>query len=133
MTARFEAEMEKEKVKQKGIDKHIMNIDDKRISNANNVTNLYQTGKRGIDFGMNFGAGFSRSSDVSVTIGKNEGLTQTFTNYGIKYTLETIEKQIKRLEESSALGMWDFSAYFLSTFLFSQSFLFFADTHNIYI
>lgn len=114
VTARFEAEMEKEKVKQKGIDKHIMNIDDKRISNANNVTNLYQTGKRGIDFGMNFGAGFSRSSDVSVTIGKNEGLTQTFTNYGIKYTLETIEKQIKRLEESSALGMWDFSAYFLS-------------------
>lgn len=47
-------------------------------------------------------------------IGKNEGLTQTFTNYGIKYTLDMIEKQIKRLEESSALGMWDFSAYVIS-------------------
>lgn len=68
----------------------------------------------GMNLGANFGVNFSRSSNVSVTIGKNEGLTQTFTNHGIKYTLDTIEKQIKRLEESSALGMWDFSAYFIS-------------------
>lgn len=68
----------------------------------------------GLNLGVNVGANFSRSSNVSVTIGKNEGLTQTFVNHGIKYTLELIEKQIKRLEESSALGMWDFSAYFLS-------------------
>lgn len=68
----------------------------------------------GMNFGINFGVNFSRSSNVSVAIGKNEGLTQTFTNHGIKYTLDTIEKQIKRLEESSSLGMWDFSAYFVS-------------------
>lgn len=68
----------------------------------------------GFNLGVNVGANFSRSSNVSVTIGKNEGLTQTFVNHSIKYTLELIEKQIKRLEESSALGMWDFSAYFLS-------------------
>lgn len=72
------------------------------------------TQNKGINLGVNFGVNFSRSSNVSVTIGKNEGLTQTFVNHGIKYTLETIEKQIKRLEESSALGMWDFSAYFIS-------------------
>lgn len=72
------------------------------------------TRNTGINLGMNAGVNFSRSSNVSVTIGKNEGLTQTFVNHGIKYTLETIEKQIKRLEESSALGMWDFSAYFIS-------------------
>lgn len=114
VAAKVNAEIEKASVGQKGIDRHLMNINDKTISNSNNVNNLYQTGKRGIDLGVNFGSSFSRSSDVSVTIGKNEGLTQTFTNYGIKYTLETIEKQIKRLEESSALGMWDFSAYFLS-------------------
>lgn len=69
---------------------------------------------KGLNLGMNFGVNFSRSSNVSVTIGKNEGLTQTFTNHAIKYTLDTIEKQIKRLEESSALGMWDFSAYIVS-------------------
>lgn len=114
VTQRVKAEIEKAKVNQKGIEKHLMTINDKITSSSNNVTNLYQSGKRGIDLGVNFGANFSRSSDVSVTIGKNEGLTQNFTNYGIKYTLETIEKQIKRLEESSALGMWDFSAYFLS-------------------
>lgn len=68
----------------------------------------------GVNFGANFGVNFSRASNVSVTIGKNEGLIQTFTNHGIKYTLDIIEKQIKRLEESSALGMWDFSAYFIS-------------------
>lgn len=68
----------------------------------------------GLNLGVNVGVNFSRSSNVSVTIGKNEGLTQSFVNHGIKYTLELIEKQIKRLEESSALGMWDFSAYFLS-------------------
>ena len=114
VTRRVKAEIEKENVRQKGTDNHLMDINDKMTSNSNNVTNLYQTGKRGIDLGVNFGASFSRSSDVSVSIGKNEGLTQTFTNYGIKYTLDMIEKQIKRLEESSALGMWDFSAYFLS-------------------
>lgn len=72
------------------------------------------TQSSGINLGANVGVNFSRSSNVSVTIGKNEGVTQTFVNHGIKYTLETIEKQIKRLEESSALGMWDFSAYFIS-------------------
>lgn len=72
------------------------------------------TQNTGLNLGMNFGANFSRSSNVSVTIGKNEGLTQTFTNHGIQYTLDLVEKQIKRLEESSALGMWDFSAYFIS-------------------
>lgn len=72
------------------------------------------TKSTGLNLGFNFGVNFSRSSNVSVAIGKNEGLTQTFTNYGIKYTLDMIEKQIKRLEESSALGMWDFSAYVIS-------------------
>lgn len=116
--AEIKAEMkgviEKDNVRQKGEDNHSISKEGRIQSNSNNVNNLYQTGKRGIDLGVNFGLNFSRSSDVSVTIGKNEGLTQTFTNYGIKYMLETIEKQIKRLEESSALGMWDFSAYFLS-------------------
>ena len=32
----------------------------------------------------------------------------------LKITLELIEKQIKRVEQSTALGMWDFSAYFMS-------------------
>lgn len=68
----------------------------------------------GVNLGVNFGMNFARSSNVSVTIGKNEGLTQNFVNYNIKYTLDIIEKQIKRLEESAALGMWDFSAYFIS-------------------
>lgn len=82
---------------------------------ADTIGKMYATSQNtGLNLGVNAGANFSRASNVSVTIGKNEGLTQTFVNHGIKYTLELIEKQIKRLEESSALGMWDFSAYFLS-------------------
>ena len=62
----------------------------------------------------NVGANFARSSTVSVTVGKNETLTQQFTNFTIQDTLEVIKKQIKRLDQSAALGMWEFSAYFLS-------------------
>lgn len=65
----------------------------------------------GTNFGANFGVNFSRSSSVTVTLGKNEGITQSFTNYGVKHTLEVIEKQLKRMDESSALGMWEFAAY----------------------
>lgn len=67
-----------------------------------------------MNFGGNFGMNFSRSSNVTAIIGKNEGITQTYTNYNIKHTLDKIEKQMERLEQSSALGLWDFAAYVLS-------------------
>ena len=66
------------------------------------------------NIGMNFGVNFSRSSNVTVLMGKNDALTQNFVNYDVKNTLELIEKQIQRVEQSTALGMWDFSAYFMS-------------------
>lgn len=65
----------------------------------------------GTNIGANFGVNFSRASSVTVTLGKNEGITQSFTNYGVKHTLDMIEKQLKRMDESSALGMWEFAAY----------------------
>lgn len=66
------------------------------------------------NLGINFGANFARSSNVTATVGKNEGIIQNFTNYNVKHTLELLEDQMKRYEESSALGMWDFAAYVLS-------------------
>lgn len=69
---------------------------------------------RGTSLGANFGANFARSSSVTAMIGKNEGITQTFTNFNIKHALELLENQIKRMEQSTALGMWDFAAYVLS-------------------
>lgn len=69
---------------------------------------------QGASFGANFGANFARSSTVTATIGKSEGIVQTFTNYNIKHALELLEMQMKRLEQSTALGMWDFAAYVLS-------------------
>lgn len=66
------------------------------------------------NIGMNFGVNFSRSSNITVLMGKNDALTQNFINHDVKNTLELIEKQIKRVEQSTALGMWDFSAYFMS-------------------
>lgn len=69
---------------------------------------------RGVNFGANFGANFARSSNVTATIGKSEGINQTFTNYNIKHALEILEAQMKRLELSTALGMWDFAAYVMS-------------------
>ena len=69
---------------------------------------------QGVNFGANFGANFARSSNVTATIGKSEGIHQSFTNYNIKHALENLEAQMKRLELSTALGMWDFAAYVLS-------------------
>lgn len=69
---------------------------------------------QGVNFGANFGANFARSSSVTAMIGNSEGITQTFTNYNIKHALELLEIQMKRLEQSTALGMWDFAAYVLS-------------------
>ena len=66
------------------------------------------------DTGANFGANFARSSTVTAMVGKTEGITQSFTNYNIKHALELLESQMKRLEQSTALGMWDFAAYVLS-------------------
>lgn len=80
------------------------------------MNSLSSTGgsSQGTSFGVNFGANFARSSTVTVSIGKDEGITQTFTNYTIKHALELLDEQMKRLDQSSALGMWDFAAYVLS-------------------
>ena len=67
-----------------------------------------------MSFGGNFGMNFARSSNVSATVGKGESITQTYENFNIKHTLEYLEKQMKRLDECTALGMWDFAAYVLS-------------------
>lgn len=69
---------------------------------------------KGTSLGANFGANFARSSNVTVSVGKNEGITQSFTNYNIKHALEVLESQMKRFDQSSALGMWDFAAYVIS-------------------
>ena len=66
------------------------------------------------NLGGNVGASFARSSNVTATIGKGEGITQSFTNHTIKHALELLEQQMARFEQSTALGMWDFAAYVIS-------------------
>lgn len=46
--------------------------------------------------------------------GNDESTSIDVTNYKVKHTLEVIEKQMKRLEEAAALGLWNFSAYVIS-------------------
>lgn len=65
----------------------------------------------GTNIGANFGVNFSRASSVTVQVGKNESLTQSYTNFGVKHTLDVIEKQLERIDASSALGMWEFASY----------------------
>lgn len=64
--------------------------------------------------GGNFGVNFARSSTFTATIGKNEGINQTHVNYSIKHALEILDKQMARLEQGVALGLWDFAAYVVS-------------------
>lgn len=62
----------------------------------------------------NFGLGFARSSTTTVQTGTSDGITRTYTNYGIQYTLDVIKDRLKKLDESAALCMWDFAAYAVS-------------------
>ena len=55
----------------------------------------------------------ARASTVTVQIGENEGITQTI-QYSVKHTLEILEKQLERIDASSALGMWEFASYVIS-------------------
>ena len=76
-------------------------------SKSNTVGKMASTAQNiGHSLGINFGVNFARSSNVSVFLGKNDSLTQTFTNHSVKNTLELIEQQIKRIEASTALGIY---------------------------
>lgn len=46
--------------------------------------------------------------------GTNLGTSVDVTDYKVKHTLDVIEKQMERLEESAALGLWNFAAYIIS-------------------
>lgn len=93
------------------VGKSIANTLGKAVSNTVSATSgIY----KGVNLGANVGANFARASNVTATVGKNEGIVQHFTNYNIKHLLENLEMQMKRFEESTALGMWDFAAYVLS-------------------
>lgn len=93
------------------VGKAVANTLGRAVSNsASRTAGAFQ----GMNFGANFGASFARASNVTATIGKSEGINQTFTNYNIKHALEILEAQMKRLELSTALGMWDFAAYVMS-------------------
>ncbi|WP_033154919.1 helicase HerA domain-containing protein [Pseudobutyrivibrio ruminis] len=69
---------------------------------------------KAVNLGGNIGANFARSSTTTAMLGKNEGITQSFTNYNVEHALELLTEQMKRYEQSTALGMWDFAAYVLS-------------------
>ena len=69
---------------------------------------------RAVNFGSNIGANFARASNVTATVGKNEGITQFFMNHSIQHALTVLDEQMKRFEKGTALGMWDFAAYVLS-------------------
>lgn len=73
-----------------------------------------ETSSVGYNASANFGVNFSRTSNVTAQLGKNEGITQNYTNYGVKHTLDVLDAQLKRLDESSALGMWEFASYVIS-------------------
>ena len=68
----------------------------------------------GVSLGSNIGANFARASNVTATVGKNEGITQSFTNHNISHALKVLEEQMKRFEKGTAMGMWEFAAYVLS-------------------
>lgn len=76
------------------------------VSHSTNVP-LYPLGP---SLGTNIGLGSSTGN----TVGTTSNDTVTITEYGVKHMLDTIEKQVERLETCEALGLWQFSAYVIS-------------------
>lgn len=72
------------------------------------------SGNLGVNFGINFGLAYGKNAGAAELIGKGESSTETSVNYAVKHTLELIERQIKRIEQCEALGMWNFAAYVVS-------------------
>ena len=83
-------------------------------SEGNSASGSFHVGIGGFAATPNFGVSFARSTNTMMQVGANEGITNTYTNFAIKHTLEVIEAQVKRIEESTALGMWEFASYILS-------------------
>ncbi len=68
----------------------------------------------GFNVGANAGLSVDKNEHKDYNAGLAKGDIRTYTNYSIKYALDFIEKQIKRIDECAALGMWEFSAYSVS-------------------
>ena len=66
----------------------------------------------GAHAGVNFGVNFARSSNEMMQVGRNENITRTHTDYGIKHAIEFLNSRVKRLEEGN--GLWEFAAYIVS-------------------
>lgn len=81
---------------------------------ANLGANIGVHDESGFYAGMNFGVQFGRAANITKQVGKMKGVTQSFTNYTVKHALKVIDNQIERLDESAAMGMWDFCAYVIS-------------------
>lgn len=60
--------------------------------------------------GASLGGGKSWGGNVGISQGESVEVNQ----FNVTHTLEIIEKQMKRLEECEALGLWDFAAYIFS-------------------
>ena len=65
-------------------------------------------------FNAGFNVNLSKSTGMTEGVSVSHGDTLTYTNYSVKHTLELIEIQMKRLENSKASGMWRFAAYAFS-------------------
>lgn len=66
-------------------------------------------GKLGISPSIGFGHSWGEN------IGISSGDSVEINQYGVSHMLEIIDKQMKRLEECEALGLWDFAAYVFFT------------------
>lgn len=84
------------------------------VSKAVNVGGSVGTGVFGMDFGFQVGRSVAKMVNSAEQAGGTRGVTKTYTNYAVKHLLDTIEQQIARIEESTALGMWNFAAYAIS-------------------
>jgi hypothetical protein len=67
----------------------------------------------GLDAGVDVHGGYGHTWGTSISA--NSGGAVDIVDYKVKHTLEMIERQMQRLEESEALGLWNFAAYIIST------------------
>ena len=56
----------------------------------------------------------AKNGNILALYGQSNSKSYTYENYEVKHTIEHIEQQMKRLEESVSYGLWRFATYVIS-------------------
>lgn len=87
------------------------------MTNSHGRSTSYSSGTswaKGVSEGTTKTDGTTESDTNTETKGSSKQVTVTSENRDVKYTIDQIDKHLKRIQNCESFGMWDVACYFLS-------------------